>query len=609
MEQSIAQQKNSASEWDRIWTTEGDNTWRAKALDQVYKRIIQLSGGLGGEDQTQVKFTDVGGGVGILAKQIQDAHAHLLGVVRDISPVAVAACQASGVDAATINLEAVNTGVEDITPADLYVSVECLEHLTEGARIRAMQRMSLASAALLSIPNNCMGPDVEPQHTIQYTAMDFKRLCLEYWDDVRIEVYGRYQLAVCGELARKPFKLSMTLPVRDEAHDLAQTLASFRGIADEMVVGIDPRTKDNTWEIAEQYADVVFHLENPMGPPPGHTKDHCHECTKIHVDIPEGEAIENIPCKEYMGEDGIHFAYARNQCIDRCTHDWIFMSEGHERLGTGQDVLLNLHATVPENARVGFVMRQTTGQQWGFPWLFRKAPDIRFTRPVHNVLDFPQSTYVILLPTVTTVHERHQEQTVARADQRHGQNRRQLMDDWKTQKNIDSLFYLGQEWRQIDPKRTMQRLDEFLVVANNGTQRYQARLILAKESLIAKDMPRAREYLMGCTADDWNRTEHWVWLGDIAMMEGAPEKAYRFYMYAASAIGNVPFSLWWIELSYYSYLPAQRLAQACAELGRVEESLVWAKQSKELLPEDSAQEFFDEATANITLLEDALGGT
>ena len=111
---------------------------------------------------------------------------------------------------------------------------------------------------------------------------------------------------------------------------------------------------------------------------------------------------------------------------------------------------------------------------------------------------------------------------------------------------------------------------------------------------------------MGCLEEDWSRTEHWIWLGDIALTEGNYEQAYRFYMYSATTIGDAPFTMWWIDLCYYSYVPAQRLAMVCGELGRPDEALAWAKKARELLPPDSPAGAFEEADNNIKLLQEAI---
>ena len=152
-------------------------------------------------------------------------------------------------------------------------------------------------------------------------------------------------------------------------------------------------------------------------------------------------------------------------------------------------------------------------------------------------------------------------------------------------------------------------MEQFLQVSNNGVQRYQARLVLAKEFMRRGESKRAKDVLHGCTADDWNRSEHFVWLGDVCFMEKDFEQAHQFYTYAATTIGKPPFTVWWIDLIYYGHLPAMRLAQTCAELGRLEEGLFWTRKVVDLFPDDYPAEAFEEARANCRILEDATKDT
>lgn len=593
-----ARRHNAADLWDHLWEKEDEETWRTQALARVYARVTQLVGTILVEP---LRVADVGGALGVLGEQLFELPRVTEVTVIDNSEVALAQARARGLSTMRTDLEDVR-GLLDVDLVstlggfDLFVSTECVEHLSAVARARIFEAMAKPGAfgALVSVPNNRLGPDEEPQHTVKFTAMSLKAELQDHFEDVRIEVLGPYLLAVCGQIAKKNFRLSATLPVRDEGHDLEPTLASLRGIADELVVGIDPRTTDNTWDVAAAYADKVFFLVDPMGPPKGHTIVECPIC--------------NGACKEHMGDGGINFSWVRNQCIDACTGDWIFMTEGHERLVAGEDILRSIDTVLPKAARVGFVLRQGNGQQWAFPWLFQNAPDIRFKRPVHNVLDFPDGTFCVTLGQVKTLHDRHHERGATRAKQRKAQNRSALLDDWLSRKSEASLFYLGQEWRDIDVTRALERLEQFLVVSNNGVQRYQARLVLAKEYMIQGRMKEAYATLNACTADDWSRSEHFLWMGDIAFLGKEFEKARRFYTIAATAIGEPPITVWWIDLSFYSYLPAQRLAMICGELGLYSEALAWCKRVIELFPDDAPPEAFAEARANVTLLEGALSG-
>lgn len=589
-----ARRHNAADLWDHLWKQEGEETWRTQALARVYARVKTLVGSVQVDD---MRVMDIGGGVGVLAEKLIELPKVREVQVLDNSEVALAQARARGATTLRLDLE-VDSLYIALDVIDIFVSTECFEHLSAQARGLVFDAMARNNGrhcgALISVPNNRLGPDEEPQHAVKFTAVTLRQELETHFSDVRVEVLGPYLLAVCGQLAQKSFRLSATLPVRDEGHDLEPTLASLRGFADELVVGIDPRTRDNTWDVAAAYADKVFFLENPMGPPPGHAIVECPICRGA--------------CKEYMGEDGIHFAYARNQCIERCSGEWIFMTEGHERVVAGEDVLRSLDAILPKAARVGFVLRQGNGQQWAFPWLFQNAPDIRFKRPVHNMLDFPEGTFAVTLAQVKTYHDRHPERGATRAKQRKAQNRSALLDDWLSRKSEASLFYLGQEWRDIDVTRALERLEQFLVVSNNGVQKYQARLVLAKEYMIQGRMKDASAVLHACTMEDWSRSEHFLWLGDVAYLSKELEKARRFYTLAATAIGEPPITVWWIDLSFYSYLPAQRLAMVCGELGLYSEALAWCERVVELLPDDAPPEAFIEARANVTLIESALSG-
>lgn len=576
-EAQTATEANAADLWDGLWQDKGQETWRKQALSQVYTRIGRLI-------PKDARAVDLGGGTGVLAKKLKDTKDCHVTVV-DHSAEAIKQCHEKGLlSAQQFMFEAGNEGeLSSLIDTDLsewfFISTEMLEHLTEGTRGGLLRLAAKSAGAFLSVPNDRLGPDEEPQHTIKWNAISFKKYLLGFFEYVRIEAMGPFLLAVCGPPAKKNFKLSVTLPVRDEAEDLEATLASFRAVADEIVVGVDPRTVDNTREVAAKYAEVVFDLVDPEGP--------------------EGEKVP---------AGGVHFSHMRNQCIERCSSEWIFMTEGHERLQTGTDTLICLDKVMPKAAKVGFVLRQGTGQQWGFPWLFRNESKIRFTRPTHNVLDYPPGTYAVQLPEVRTMHERHPDRGAARVEQRKVQNRLSLLEDWMVNENENSLFYLGSEWRSWDEDRATRYLEEYIALpTKNGPMRYHTRLILAKLYAKKKDLKSAREILVGAAGDDWSRTEHWIWLGDIAYNEGRYEEALQFYQYAGVRAGEPPFSFWWVDLSCYSYLPAQRLAMVFTDLGRLTDALHWAQRVTELLPDNAPAEIFEEAETNIGILKEALG--
>lgn len=651
---------NSAEVWDSLWASEGKTSWRGSAMHAVYDRIEQLL-------PKQARVLDVGGGVGIFADKLSQTGRDV--EVWDISPEAIRQANASGISGRVVDLE---KDCPPIPQGTWVVATEVVEHLSEKARRRLLTRISEAGGkAFLSVPNDRLGPEEEPQHTIKFTALSFRTYLGDFRP--RIEVMGpkahphgdpAFLLAVCGA-PKKGARLSLTLPVRDEGKDLGRVLATFRGAADEIVVGIDPRTKDNTREVAARYADKIIELFDPEGPIPGKS-----------YDGPRCKAMAERK-EPRVPDGGVHFAWVRNQCLDACSGDWVFMTEGHESLAEGTDVLLNLDQ-MPPAAKIAMVWRSDGhNQRWGFPWVHRNDSKILYERGTHNSLAFPDSYMVVKLPQVRTLHERDHHRSVERAAQRKVQNRIHLMDDWMRRGSEFSKYYLASEWREFDSERAESHFKELLAMkSRNGPMRYQARLILAKllafkarsceyrskgleellegrievscksdvklaafkvlvenklavlvqerkDSVIfgltsgvdarsmatklakeaSEHLADARHTLLGCLEDDWSRTEHWVWLGDMAAEKGLWEEAIQFYGYGASRLGNPPFTSWWIDMAFYSYIPAQRLAMAYAELGDRESSLRWALVVRDQLPPEAPEELRSEADENIKLLE------
>jgi len=563
---------NAVQNWDQIWASEGLTSWRGTALKEVYTYISD-------HIDSGSTVTDIAGGVGILcSKLVEDKQ--VVATVAEHSQAALDIASKNGLNTLLIDLNSDYTLPEQ----DYYTATEVAEHLTNDTRTRLFAELAKKSkkGVFISVPNHILPPEQEPQHTIMYTALQFKNELKKHFQDVYVACRDRYLIGVCGPIAHKNFTLSVTFPACNESADIEKTLRSFMEVADEIVIGVDKRGTDNTFEIASWYADATFWLENPEG---------------------VGE--------EYQGEGKVHFSHIRNQCIDRCSSEWLFMTEAHEYLLKGVETLRHLDKHMPKESKIGFVNRRGGSNQWAFPWLIKNLPEIRFTRPVHNIVDYPAGTYCVKLTQVVTLHERSIDRSKERAEQRKVQNRTTLLNDWLSRGSEASLFYVAQEWRGLNIDKSIERYEQFLTVSNNGTQKYQCRLALAQaymdklgETGDKNWHKKAKDILFGCVADDWSRADHWLWLGDIFYLKEEYEAAYRFYSYATLTIGEPPFSLWWTNIEYYSYLPCQRMATVCADLDRVEEALVWSKKVLEQLPPDAPDALVEETKNNIKLIEE-----
>lgn len=594
-----AREANKQENWDQIWVKEGLESWRGQVLGTVYERIASLI-------PKGSRVIDLGGGVGIFAQKLRDDRGCTV-TIYDISPAALEIARQHDFSTRVVDVE------DTLTPfafedCDVVVSTECLEHLSKTARTRVLEAASKVGKAFITVPNDRLGPEIEPQHTIQFTAMSLKHEVKEHFKDVRIECVGpcekpfvpAFLLAVLGfpkgnhPGTNRPFTMSFTMPVRNEEKDIERTLASFRAVADEIVIGVDYRSDDNTREIAKKYADVVFEIDDPTGPP------------------------EDLAPK-------VHFGHIRSRCMDMCTSDWIFMSEGHESLKKGVDTLLHLDTLMPKGVKVGYVLRTGQRQKWGFPWVTSGHDSrIRYRRQTHNDLIIPDDVLKVKMPQVETWHFRDHGNAEERKAQRKIQNRITLTSDWLKNGSQHSLWHLASEWREFDREKAIELYQEFLRSDSKiGDAKYQARLILAKEFCTlaeelraannedgwTKKLEEAKEILIPATGDNWWRTEHWIRLGDIAAEQDRWDEALQFYKYATSQVNNPPFVLWWFDVENYTYLPAQKMASAYAALGYYAEALVWAEQAVTLMEEnreDLTPEEIEEAKSNVVLIQKAI---
>ena len=336
-----AREANAADLWDDLWDKGETADWRRAALSQVYTRIERAM------PEGTLLVVDVGGGQGDLARILQRDECKA--EVWDHSPKALLKASGNGIfGVRNVDLEDERQRREAFDSRYsreglVVVCTEFLEHMSAEARADIIKRSAVISgdAAFFSVPNARLAPEEEHQHTIDFTAVTFRRELEAGFGvgAVRVAALGPYLLAICGEFIRKPFTLSMTLPVRNEEAELEKVLASFREVVDEIVVGIDPRSDDGTREIAERYADVVFDLVDPAA-------QAFFTMRRIEQEAAEAagepwrpsDELKAFSVQGLMADDpelpakGVHFAWVRNQCMRRCSSDWVFMTEGPERL-------------------------------------------------------------------------------------------------------------------------------------------------------------------------------------------------------------------------------------------------------------------------------------
>lgn len=614
---------NDTSIWDTIWGRPEESpleTWRKHP--GVFGRIGWLVENATKETRRDAPkppvFVDLGCGVGVLLNSLRERIEPRLPAARYI-----------GVDHSTVGLskakgvfpfiETLNLDLEETDPStwpagDILLCTETLEHLSEAAVKKVLAYSQQFAKVFLTVPNWCLGPDDEATHMRKWTAKEFLDLIRDYHSLCRVECLGYqpaqaksdklfgYLLAACGY--DKPFRLSVTMPVKNEEDDVERVLTSFRGAADELVIGIDDLSDDKTEEICKRYADKIIYF-----------------------------TWEN------------DFSKARNACIEACTGDWIFMTEGHESLHKGLQPLLQLDE-VPPYINVLEVRREAAENSWYFPWLFRNHKGFKFQNAVHNALTYYEPNESAKAAQISTWHKRSRKKSWERSQQRRGMNKQEMLRRIHQEGNIRDMYYLGAEYRDLYCKtckghaevkgpdgtsrvpcpdcampsglkgrtvstgvtpfglrQSMHWLSQFILVSRPCTMRYQARLQLSECYRKLERWNDARETLMHATLDDPSRTEHWYALGELHEELGDRDLAMRFFEMASLGVGRPPVSYMFLDKRVYTYLPVQRLAAVYADLGKFEDALTQAKRVPLLMPEWAPPEALEQAQRNIETLE------
>jgi 2-polyprenyl-3-methyl-5-hydroxy-6-metoxy-1,4-benzoquinol methylase/glycosyltransferase involved in cell wall biosynthesis/GT2 family glycosyltransferase len=169
--------------------------------------------------------------------------------------------------------------------------------------------------------------------------------------------------------------VSACLICKNGEHELGRTIKSIQGVYDQLIVGIDKTSTDDTESICQQFDAEYFYIETPVG------------------------------------ENGTGFAAARNETIKRATMDWVLWIDSDEKLENAE----NLHRYLRPNCYDGYGIKQHHFAvdpegilKTDFPCrLFRNHRGLKFYGHVHEhpeqeMNEGPGKVYVI--PDVAIMH-------------------------------------------------------------------------------------------------------------------------------------------------------------------------------------------------------------
>jgi len=242
----------------------------------------------------------------------------------------------------------------------------------------------------------------------------------------------------------KRTKISVAIIARDEADQLPKCLESVKGL-DEIVIGVDTRTTDNTKEVALKYTDKVYDL--------------------------------------VWEED---FSKARNFVIEKCTGEWVLIIDADEWL---EDIDGLRHACkhCPEDVPcIGFDLFSKGRKTSSSGRLIRK--DVRYRWIIH---EYPNVT-----KTMFTKHRIHHEKSPSH-NLDPDRNLRLLERAVKQDPLPRYKYYLGVEYMQKKIyDKAFETLKEYISVATQTSEKNDAILLMGWILLLYKKYEEAKSCLL-----------------------------------------------------------------------------------------------------------------
>lgn len=345
-----------------------------------------------------------------------------------------------------------------------------------------------------------------------------------------------------------PPLVSAFLLVRDEADTLDRALASLKGLADEVVVGIDPASADSSEAIARD----------------------------------RGARIVRIDLSGALGGD---FAAAHSLLDREGRGIWGFKLDGHEYLEPGHAARLRgLIEGSPAAVGALAVVLRMSESEGGHRALvtrgYRRGPKVRYVRPIHEQIS-GMSGCVLPCTDVVIQHHRSEARIAARAGQRNTRDIALLRAELERDPtDCITLYYLAE--RELDTGRSREARDlsaQALTHLPPGRDAlmWEVRMVGARATFAAGDLSAARVQVADLLRLQWMLPDAWCLLGEIETAAGRLDAAASAFRCAAA----VPFVPWEFatQVRTCTWLPRQRLAHLAAARGDREEARRWASEA------------------------------
>lgn len=337
--------------------------------------------------------------------------------------------------------------------------------------------------------------------------------------------------------------------VKNEGETLSRAIRSVP--ADEIIIGVDKSSTDNTAKIAKKYANKYFEF------------DWCDD-----------------------------FSLIRNKTLELATKDHILWLDGHEYISKKSRVYLENLDQIPGyvdsvNCRLSILDSNKKEILYFYSTKLLRNGCFKFQNKVHNkpVRLHENGAMTATAKEIEILHHRSDELEMQRSEQRRRINIKSHLEILKGDPcNSRELMYLGQGYLERGEfDKGIKVLTKHLKVSKWPEERYQVRVYISSVQIDRGMFNEALETLWACEKEDIRRAEHYILRGDAYFGLGQTYNAERCYMQALAT--PLPVSPMFILPHYYTWLPYQRLCDLYAFSGDFDKSMSYANKLKKYQPE------------------------
>lgn len=357
--------------------------------------------------------------------------------------------------------------------------------------------------------------------------------------------------------------------VRDESETLERAINSVKKICSEIIIAVDPRSVDNTFEIAKRYA----------------------KSKAYYFDVSE------------FGEDEIDFAKVRNDCLAKSNCAWNIIIDGDEFYAPNHYKLIKRaidrldkdgvraigHGVFLELDKYGNPMHVGGGSR-----LIKRG--VSYVGKQHNHINEKVGVYIT---DIVLIHDKAKSKVGARNEQRNKLVPAAMLKAIEEDPtNKRAIFYMAvqafshQEWEEA-----IKWQEKYLELPRDldetrWDEEYQIRIQLAQSLGNVEKYQEAIDVLHICGRLNWRRCDHFNILsylsykiGEVTQDSEHAKMSLQFSKIAATF--PMPDKLnQFVNYGMYSWIPYYNMMYAYSALGMFADATTCAKSVLQYKPND-----------------------